>query len=189
MADTDEIITKTVHKARKREKRVEKRMSRASVKAEKRGHILRMLEVPPADPDKPKGDKPSGVRMLLRAFRPSMLPGQITSVPQANDKAMGSSQTGGTTSGGADSAAIYEVHMPDHGDAKVYGITPKKAFTKAMKYMATYSKMLAEMMPGGQGAASRDQGKPPKKIPEEKEGLQVVNLGKSLEDIELQLKP
>lgn len=163
MVSDEEIIAKVAAKAQKRGKR-----------SEKHGHILRMVEVPPADPDKPKPgeDKPSGARMYLRAFRPKI-------VTKATD-------AGGTSSGGADSAAIYEVHLPDHGDTRHYGTTPKKAFRKAMNYMATYSKMLADMMPDGEGAKLRDQGKPKGK--KDGEGLQVVNFEKTGLDLDFEFK-
>lgn len=180
-------------KVQKYQARMSKRQAKMAQKAELKTHLLRMLETPPADPNKPKPgeDKPSGARMYLRAFRPILQPDGYTvayvpelgvpgarQIPQANDKANGSSQIGGGSHGGADEAAIYEVHMPDHGGAKVYATSPGKAFKRAMKYMATYSKMLTEQMfPGGQGAQNRDQ-----KKPKDAEGLQIVNMKKAIDE-------
>jgi hypothetical protein len=178
----EERIEKTAQKAVKKMKRVEKRMSRAAMKAERNGHLLRMFEVPPADANKPKKgeDKPSGARMYLRAFRPK--------IAKADGATTG--HEGAGTHGGADEAAIYEIHLPDHGDAKVYGTSPKGAFKKAMKYMALYSKMLTEQMfPGGQGAKLPEQGKPKEPKPKKDgEGLQVVSLAKDVLDQGLVLK-
>ncbi len=232
-----EIIKKTIAKAMS--KRSSRQAEKLAAKMERQACLTRMLEVPPKpDVGSPPGaDKPSGVRMYLRAFRPQpcvtsggyvmsekatdyCICRSMTEVGHADQcpaepkksaldkmtladrakvveaergrllalhKDNGSSQIGGGTHGGADEAAIYALHLPDHGDMKVYGTSPRGCFKKAEKYLSTYSRMLEDAMgqkPSGPPAVGPHGNYP--KPPKNAEGLQVVNMGK--ENGQLRLK-
>lgn len=153
----------TEQKIEKSKRKVEKKAAKKALKKERHAVLARMFETPPADPNKPSGDKPNLARMHMSVVKPELMKKDTTT----GDFPGGQGLANRGQNAPREKGPIYQVHMPDHGDGKVYGSTATKAVKKAVKYMAMYGKALEDMIAGG---------KPPEKPGEQSPVRKALDL-------------